>query len=53
MMLAVLNAVKCLMGETDLLGKFCVGKLPPCLPQEFRQLLVQIASHDRTVAKTA
>lgn len=51
MMLAVLNAVECLMREAGLFGELSVGKFPALFPQELCQLPVQIALHGSKVAK--
>lgn len=51
MMLAMLNAKKCLIGDANLLGKFCIRKTAPFLAEEFCQLPVQVALHIGKVAK--
>ncbi len=53
MMLAMLDAEKRLMGNADFLRKLRVGKIAPFFSQEFCQLLVQVALHNRKVAKTS
>jgi hypothetical protein len=51
MVLTMFNAVKRLVRDTGPFGKFCIGKSPPFLSQEFRQLMIQIVSHAWRMAK--
>ena len=52
MVLTVLDAVKRLVGNAGLFGKFCVRQPPSFFSQELRQLPIQIALHARKMTKT-
>lgn len=52
-MLAVLNTEQGLVGNPRPFCKICVGEITALFTQEFRQLLVQIASHDAKMAEIA
>ena len=52
MVLTVLNAIKRLVGNAGLFGKFCIRQPPSFFSQELRQLPIQIALHARKMTKT-
>jgi len=51
-MLTMFNAKKRLVGNAGPSGKFCIRNSAPFFSQEFRQPLVEVASHAPKVAKT-
>jgi hypothetical protein len=51
MVFAMLNAKQGLIRNTNFFGKLCIGKMAPLLAEKFCQLLIQLALHNRTVAK--